>query len=63
MEAEITKGFAAPPYHVEHFPIGSCVCNAGGFNCLSFPDRPGAKFTTPENAERIAAEWNKGAPT
>lgn len=53
-----TPGFALPPYHVESFPIGSCVCNASGFNCLSFPEFPGVKFTTLDEANLIAAEWN-----
>lgn len=54
-----TPGFGLPPYHVESFPGGwACVCNRDGFNCLSFPDKPGAKFTTLEEAARICAEWN-----
>ena len=59
MNHVITKGYANPPYHVEHFPIGSCVCNSTGFNCLSFTDKPGAKFTSAELAESICEEWNK----
>ena len=58
MKAEIAKGFAAPTYHVESFPIGSCVCNVHGFNCLTFPDHTGRVFTSFEEATRIAAEWN-----
>lgn len=61
---EITSGFEAQPYHVESFPGYlpeglHCVCNVNGFNCLSFPDKPGAKFTTsPEFAAEIANRWN-----
>jgi hypothetical protein len=59
-----TPGFELPPYRVEkignHDQDWHAVCNANGFNCLSFPDKPGAKFTTRENAERICAEWNRG---
>ena len=47
-----------PPYHVETFPIGSCVCDEQGFNCLSFDDKPGAKFTTLEVATEICERWN-----
>jgi hypothetical protein len=45
-------------YHVETFPIGSCVCDVRGFNCLSFPEKPGAKFTTLEEATAICEKWN-----
>lgn len=54
-----TPGFERPPYHVEHFPIGACVCNRDGFNCLHFLDKPGAKFTRADMAEQICAEWNR----
>ena len=57
-DALITGGFDKPPYHVESFPIGSCVCNVDGFNVLSFHSKPGAKFTTPEAAQAICNEWN-----
>lgn len=51
-------------FHVEHYPIGSCVCNAQGLNVLWFPHKPGAKFTTAENATAICARWNaEGAPS
>lgn len=53
-----TPGFEIPPYHVESYPIGSAVFNAQGFNCLSFKSRPGAKFTSKEIADEIAAKWN-----
>ena len=53
-----TEGFAKPPYKVECFPIGSCVVNRDGFNCLAFADKPGAKFTTIELAALIATQWN-----
>lgn len=54
-----TPGFALPPYRVESFPIGSTVCNAQGFNCLQFTDKPGAKFTTLEEANAICEKWNR----
>lgn len=59
-----SKWFAIPPYHVESFPGYSsegwhCVCNKNGFNCLSFTDKPGAKFTTLEDATEICDIWNK----
>lgn len=54
-----TPGFERPPYHVETFPIGSCVCNRDGFNCLSFKSKPGVKFTDLADAEEIARDWNK----
>ena len=59
-----TPGFEIPPYHVESFLAASqdrgwhCVCNKLGFNCLSFTDKPGAKFTTLENATAICERWN-----
>jgi len=31
-----------------------------GFNCLSFSDKPGAKFTDEQEARRVADAWNKG---
>ena len=57
-DARITDGFEKPPYHVETYPIGSCVCNADGINVLSFHSKPGAKFTTPQEAQAICDEWN-----
>jgi hypothetical protein len=33
--------------------------NRNGFNCLTFPDKPGAVVTTEERAKQIAIEWNK----
>lgn len=59
MNAKISTSFDLPPYHVESFPCGSCVCNKNGFNCLSFPDKPGAKFTTLELAIEIAKQFNE----
>ena len=58
-----TSGFEIPPYHVESFPGYSpegwhCVCNKHGFNCLSFTDKPGAKFTTMGDATAICERWN-----
>ena len=55
-----TQYFSKPPYHVETFPIGSCVCNLAGFNCLSFKaPKEGAKFTRLENAKYICKIWNE----
>jgi hypothetical protein len=65
MTATPTLGFAHPPYHVESFKgdpqTGGwhCVCNKEGFNCLHFPDKLGAKFTTLENAREICNRWNR----
>jgi hypothetical protein len=53
--------FAFPPYHVETFPGGSCVCNRDGFNCLQFTEKRGAVFTSLEEATKIAKEWNEAA--
>lgn len=47
-------------YHVETFPIGACVCDETGMNVLSFIKYPGAKFTTPEDAQYICDKWNNG---
>ena len=67
-QAMPSKYFAHPPYHVESFPGPSktgpgwhCVCNKDGFNCLTFPDKPGAKFTTKEDATAICERWNRQA--
>ena len=64
-EAAANKHFLAPPYSVESFRGNGgdgwhCVCNVHGINVLTFPDHPGRVFTTLENAERIAKEWNSG---
>jgi hypothetical protein len=45
-------------YRVEECPIGFCVVDERGFNCLSFPEAPGAKFTTKEHAQEICDLWN-----
>lgn len=59
MNATPTPGFDLPPYHVESFPTGwHCVCNRHGFNCLTFPDKPGAKFTSKDEAQAICDRWN-----
>lgn len=58
-DAMPTPLFGSPPYHVEHFHIGSCVCRADGFNCLSFKSKPGAKFTAPDVAQAICDDWNR----
>lgn len=53
--------FAFPPYSAQ--PSGGendwwYVANRAGFNCLSFPGKPGAKFTTEADAKRVAEDWN-----
>lgn len=54
-----TKHFDLPPYRAEAMGGDRWgVVNRDGFNCLSFPDKPGAKFSTIERAHEIAAEWN-----
>lgn len=55
---DVIKEAVEYPFHVEHFPIGSCVCNANGFNVLVFPSKPGAKFTSPEHAKSICDDMN-----
>lgn len=57
MGAFISDGYARPPYHVETFPCGSCVCNTHGFNVLRFIGKPDM-FTTLEDATEIADRWN-----
>ena len=61
LDAVPTAGFSNPPYHVEHLPIGSCVCREDGFNCLSFKSKPGAKFTDAATAHAICDLWNGAA--
>ena len=61
MNAVIAKGFALPPYTAQ--PSGGVnsawyVANSIGFNCLTFPDKPGAVFTSESRAKEIAEEWN-----
>lgn len=61
--AVVNPWFAAAPYHVESFPGHSaegwhCVCNRNGFNCMRFTGKPGAIFTTLENATEICKRWN-----
>lgn len=60
-DARITPGFAVPPYSVETYPIGACIVNSQGMNVLRFKSKPGAKFTSPEAAELICAQWNDAA--
>jgi len=52
--------FALPPYRAEEFGhFGwAGVMNRNGFNCLTFPDKPGAVVTSYEHAQKIAEEWN-----
>ena len=56
------KYFAFPPYRAEDLggPYGWWgVINRNGFNCLTFPNKPGAVVTSETNAKRFAAEWNE----
>lgn len=62
MIAVPAKYFAIPPYQAELFnpKTGwSGVMNAHGINVLTFPDKPGAVITSFEEAQRIAAQWNR----
>lgn len=60
MNAIPAKHFAIPPYKAEMVgPSWAGVMNAQGFNCLTFPDKPGAIVTDLATAEAIAKEWNK----
>jgi len=62
MKAVPAKYFAFGPYRAESLG-GDCgwwgVMNRNGFNCLTFPDKPGAIVTSEENAKRLAAKWNE----
>jgi hypothetical protein len=56
------KHFAFGPYRAES--LGGShgwggVMNRNGFNCLTFPDKPGAVATSEANAKQIADEWNQ----
>jgi hypothetical protein len=54
------KYFAIGPYRAEQVgPKWWGVMNKNGFNCLTFPDKPGAVVTSESNAKRIADEWNQ----
>lgn len=56
------KYFDVPPYRAELFNASnlvSGVMNKNGFNCLTFPSKPGAVLTSYNNALRIAELWNK----
>ena len=60
------KHFAIPPYSImpmnDKYPNGYCgVANALGFNCLSFENKPGAKFAPRAVVEDIVNRWNAEA--
>lgn len=60
MNALPAKHFALGPYSAEQ--VGSNwwgVMNRNGFNCLTFPDKPGAVVASEEHAKQIADEWNE----
>jgi hypothetical protein len=70
MNAEPSQHFAIPPcpakgptYRAVQYSQRWSGIEIGdsehGVNVLSFPDKPGAKFTNHEQAEAIAKEWNK----
>ena len=64
LKALPAKYFAFPPYRAEDLggKMGWWgVMNKNGFNCLTFPDKPGAVVTSEEHAKQIATEWNEGA--
>jgi hypothetical protein len=43
----------------DEFPDGSHgIYNAHGVNCLTFASKPGAVFTSKQNAVEIAERWN-----
>jgi hypothetical protein len=53
------KYFAFGPYRAEQVgPKWWGVMNVNGFNCLTFPDKPGAVITDEVHAKQIADEWN-----
>jgi hypothetical protein len=61
MKALPAKYFSFGPYCAEDLggKMGWWgVMNRNGFNCLTFPDKPGAVVTTEERAKQIAIEWN-----
>lgn len=60
MKAVPAEGFVFPPFHVEALRYGwHIVCNVHGFNCLTFPEKPGAVVTSKDHAEEICNEWNE----
>ena len=62
LKALPAKYFAFPPYRAEDLggKMGWWgVMNKNGFNCLTFPDKPGAVVTSEEHAKQIAAKWNE----
>ena len=60
MNGSPAKYFAFPPYRAEQVgPTWWGVMNKNGFNCLTFPEKPGAVVTSEAHAEAIADEWNK----
>ena len=60
MQALPAKHFAFGPYLAEQVgPNWWGVMNKNGFNCLTFPDKPGAVVTSEEHAKQIVAEWNE----
>ena len=61
MNALPTKHFAFPPFTAQ--PSGGAnawwyVANSQGLNVLTFPEKPGAVFTSGEHAKAIAEAWN-----
>lgn len=58
-DAVPSKFFNLPPFYVETFTAGSCVFNKNSVNCLTFKSKPGAIFTSLDEANAIANHWNK----
>lgn len=59
LRAVPAKYFAVGPYRAEQVgPNWWGVMNVNGFNCLTFPDKPGAVVTGEGHAKQIADEWN-----
>lgn len=53
---------AGAPFTVAEFPVGWAVLNSAGYNVLTFPEKPGAKFTTLEHATQICDRLNAPIP-
>lgn len=60
MSARPNEHFAVPPYTAEKISeTWWAVMNANGVNCLTFEEKPGAKFTDEKTAKELAEAWSK----
>lgn len=62
MTAVPAKHFDFPPYSAQPSDGANdwwYVANSVGYNCLTFPEKPGAKFTSEAHAKQLAEDWNK----